>query len=273
VRLFSRSTGWLHRFSSCADILGIYSAISVLGYGRLSDRSLSVRLPNGLRFYFRGRCDQGVISHFFKNEHYVEDSPSHPITRIVDCGANIGAETAKFLIHHPEASIAAVEVERGNCDMLEQNFGKIDHVTIIQGVVWPIISPLKIALNPRGSSQDYQVIEDKSEANHVEAWPIPKIMQHMGWNEIDIVKLDIEGAEYELFSVNSEPWLHQVRCFIIEVPDCDRPGTTQAILSALSEFRFNYYVCGENLALIREELPWVLRAVVGFRDSEAVSAE
>ena len=55
-----------------------------------------------------------------------------------------------------------------------------------------------------------------------------------GLTEIDILKLDIEGAEYEVFSRNYESWIHRVEVIIVECADKDRPGTTQAMFRALS---------------------------------------
>jgi len=99
----------------------------------------------------------------------------------------------------------------------------------------------------------------------IPAWNIPDIMRKMKWKKIDILKLDIEGSEYELFTRNAEEWIDGINSFIFEVPDNDKAGSTQAIYRALKGRDYNSYICGENLVLIRADLPWQLKKVIGFK--------
>jgi FkbM family methyltransferase len=273
VNIFSRSTAWLQRFSASADTLGLRNALEIFFLARLSSKTRSIQLPGGLRFFFRGSSDLGVISHFYRRGYYIEDMVSHPIKRIVDCGANIGTEAARFLIHYPKAQVVAIEAEQANFDCLQRNQASDGRLTIIRGAVWPSDARLAVAPDPNhpGCNQAYLVVEATEGSNTVPAWTIAGIMRKMEWDSIDILKLDIEGAEYELFSSNVESWISHVGAIIFEVPDQDRPGTTQVILNALRTFPFNYYLCGENLVLIRSELPWKFHIVPGFRNSRAVS--
>jgi hypothetical protein len=57
--------------------------------------------------------------------------------------------------------------------------------------------------------------------------------------KIDIFKLDIEGAEKELFSVNYERWLEKTNVIIIELHDRFRDGCTEELNNATNPFRFS----------------------------------
>jgi hypothetical protein len=105
------------------------------------------------------------------------------------------------------------------------------------------------------------------QADLVRAFSIPEIMDAMGWQEIDVLKLDIEGAEKLLFTKNTTGWINRVRCVIFEVADHESPGMTQAIYDALSGHRFRSTICGENLILIRDDTPWSVGRVHGFARS------
>ena len=96
---------------------------------------------------------------------------------------------------------------------------------------------------------------------------IPECMTMKGWTEIDILKIDIEGAEYELFDESSHKWLPCVKCIVVECPDADRPLTTQKIFSRYRELQIdvNTYISGENLILIRNDVNWECKEVIGFR--------
>ena len=50
--------------------------------------------------------------------------------------------------------------------------------------------------------QAFQVEESVEQKGTINAYTIPQLMKEYNCNQIDILKLDIEGAEYELFSKN-----------------------------------------------------------------------
>ena len=67
-----------------------------------------------------------------------------------------------------------------------------------------------------------------------------------GRNQIDILKLDIEGSERELFSKNTD-WLDHVSVIIIELHDRFQPGCAKAVYQKLVERQFHQEVRGENI--------------------------
>lgn len=70
--------------------------------------------------------------------------------------------------------------------------------------------------------------------------------------KIDILKLDIEGSEYEIFSKSSyKNWLSKVKCLIIETHDNIIPGTDALINKIMAENRYEKFVFGENQIFIQ----------------------
>jgi FkbM family methyltransferase len=225
-------------------------------------------LPNGRRFTFRGTLDQGVMFHFYNEGYRIQSDNGRPLLRIVDAGANIGDETARFLYHCPNATIVAIEPETRNFEILQANFGDLSNVRCIHGGLWHRDGRIQV-VNDSSTSQHMESfrVVPTSDPNGVEAWSIPRIMQEMGWDWIDVLKLDIEGSEYELFSTSAEFWIDRVNAFIIEVADHERAGTIQTMYAALKRESFNTYICGENLVLIKAGLPWSVDRVVGFANT------
>jgi hypothetical protein len=66
---------------------------------------------------------------------------------------------------------------------------------------------------------------------------------------IDILKIDIEGAEKELFTYNYENWLQKVRCIVIELHDLYRPGCATAFFKAISSREFSIFCKGEDIVI------------------------
>lgn len=272
MKITQRITGWIARFATAVDVLGLTNSVKIFVFGRLSSRPMAIVLKNGLVFNFEGALDYGVMSHFYKEGYLIEDSETDRVRTILDVGANIGDETARFLVHHPSAHIVAVEAAPRNFSILKKTFEKVNNVEMLNCAVWPVKVNLKVI--PGRTMESFTVIETSDDGDGgIPAATIEGIMERMEWDSIDILKLDIEGSEYELFTRNYREWTKKVKVFIFEVPDNDRLGTTQEIYKALSEngFKYNTFICGENIVLIRDEVDWKLRKVIGFSDDNRCS--
>lgn len=179
-----------------------------------------------------------AVSHFYREGYQIQDSVEKPIRNILDCGANIGDETARFLHHHPLATIIAVEAERSKFDMLRNNFKNNKNVIPIHAGVWPIDTKLNVL--SRTSMESFVVVEaNEILSEYIIGKSIVSIMQDAGWDKIDILKLDIEGAEFHLFSHNTHEWLHLVNVIIFEACDIDRLGCTQKNSPIIDQHRFS----------------------------------
>lgn len=262
MRKLSRITGWINRFAISTEKLGVVNTIKIFLWGRVTNKPLTISLPKDLLFNCEGKVDKGVLSHFYKEGYFIEDIEGHRIVNIIDAGAHIGDETARFLIHHPNAKIVAIEAAERNFSLLQKNFQNVKNVELIKGAIWPVKSNLKVVHGD--SMESFKVVETPDTNETILAWSVQDIMEKMGWDRIDILKLDIEGSEYELFTRNFEDWIGKVNVFIFEVPDNDHAGTTQAIYQSLKNYKYNTFVCGENLVLIKSDIPWKLRKVIGF---------
>lgn len=74
--------------------------------------------------------------------------------------------------------------------------------------------------------------------------------------EYNIPKLDIEGAERQVFDAGSvRKWISRVKVIIMECPDNEDTGTTMTILQ---ELEFNCFIHSESIILIRSDVTWTL---------------
>jgi hypothetical protein len=55
---------------------------------------------------------------------------------------------------------------------------------------------------------------------------------------IDLLKIDIEGAESELFRSNYESWLSKTRAIVVEIHNHFNPMCSSTLEKALSQFGF-----------------------------------
>ena len=68
---------------------------------------------------------------------------------------------------------------------------------------------------------------------------------------IDILKIDVEGAERAIFE-RKPAWLSRVRALLIETHDQFVPGCSQAVFDALSSYQYDRVIRGDvDIVLFR----------------------
>ena len=166
---------------------------------------------------------------------------------VLDLGANIGITPSVFAARWPNARIIAVEPELHNFELLQRNCSPAPHITAVQGAVWHSDGDLEI-LNPDSSAYGYRVGESAREhpaSQAVQGLSIPTIMQRYSLESLDVVKMDIEGAEKDVFRSNADTWLPHVRVLIVELHDRFRPGCSEALDAAVAGLPHKRFQLGE----------------------------
>ena len=254
VRLFQ----FLALFAIAARNLGPVAAFQALVVGKFTNRLMTVRMRFcGRSFSFRGRDDRGVLTHFMIDNYRIVDRPDLPVRYIVDAGANIGDETLRFRHFHPQATIVAVEPAADNYAVLVHNFRGDPQVKTVCSGLWPVAAKLVVE---RGATHEgYRVREANGGDSDIEAVTIEQLMKDHGLPRIDILKLDIEGAEYHLFARNYEAWIDKIQVLIFECNDTDVRGAAQSVFKATNDLAFDCFISGENVVMIRRETGWSLQ--------------
>lgn len=168
---------------------------------------------------------------------------------IIDAGAHIGLTSIYMASRYPSADIVSVEPDEGNHALLMSNAGPYPNIRPLHAGIWPVDSRLELVDTGEGFNS-FQVRPASASAMTVLQGISPRrIMENMGWRSIDLMKLDIEGAEQELFSSHTEQWLAHTRMLFVETHDRMRFGCTEALFKSLSGYHFNCSVFGENFLI------------------------
>jgi FkbM family methyltransferase len=120
----------------------------------------------------------------------------------VDAGAYIGLSPVFFSLKYPDAKIVCVEPNEANYQLLLQN-AQLPNITCVKGAIWNQSGHLDLKNSAKQNA--HKVIE--SDSGSVRAYTIDEIMQLHNIPHIDILKMDVEGAELEIFSKGFEKWL------------------------------------------------------------------
>lgn len=188
--------------------------------------------------------DFDVFLQVFRNREY-DIGFNTSIKTIIDAGANNGY-TARFLsMKYPLARIFSIEPDPDNYAELEKNVKPISNITPIFG-----------ALIGGDKSKNVKLGSGKHWCRRIEVgdgeipgYPLRSIMDHYKISRIDLLKIDIEGGEKDVFSSGTELWLDHVVNIVIELHDRWVKGTAKTFFDALSHKNYSMEVSGENVIL------------------------
>jgi FkbM family methyltransferase len=163
---------------------------------------------------------------------------------MIDLGGNAGLASVWFLNTFPRAKLVTIEANPENYPSLEANLHPYgDRATMVKGGVWWRRTPLALVLRQNeGDAYVREALPGDNPAEIMEGWDVPALMARGGFTRIDLLKMDIEGAEIDLFLKGSERWLPHVRNLTIELhgPDCEA-----ALDRALAPYTYQRQVLGE----------------------------
>jgi FkbM family methyltransferase len=142
------------------------------------------------------------------------DSPAF----IIDGGANVGMASLYFLNRYPASRVVAVEPDDTNLELCRMNLAPYgSRVTLIHGAIWK--SGGRLTLEAGLQEWVSRVRDDQS--GSVEALTMGSLIA-LGDGKVDLLKLDIEGSELEVFGPEAQEWLPKVRNIAIELHGEDR---------------------------------------------------
>lgn len=162
---------------------------------------------------------------------------------ILDLGANIGFFSIIAAKRYKCQQLIAVEPEYENYKMLLLNTNDYECVKCINEGIWSKNTNLELIAKDRGT-QGYRFDESSKETLY-HAISINEIIEQFELSSIDIVKMDIEGSENNVFDENLE-WIDKTKCLVIETHDKFIPGTSKKIEAIMFNSGFQVTRCGEN---------------------------
>lgn len=215
----------------------------------------TVRLP-GLThpiFLRNGTSDWPTFHQVFTFQEYqlnLQFSPQY----IIDCGANIGLSIAYLKFRYPSAKIIAIEPESSNFAQARRNTEQLKDVHLIQAAIWNKKTKLKLVQGDDYRHWSFYMKEAaQGDEGTTDAVCIDDLKKEFGFPHIDILKVDIEGGELELFNSHYENWLPTTKVIVVETHDQDRAGTSRSFFQRMGENNFSVTIQGENFICIRED--------------------
>jgi FkbM family methyltransferase len=173
------------------------------------------------------------------------DTLNIDVRTILDAGANAGLTTLVFASRFPTAEIVSLEPDRENYELLAANVehSALQHVKALNAGLshedgWLVPGN---GLDAREWGKTFSYAGHTSE-HAVVAYTISSVMEMMGWADVDLLKIDIEGGEKDLFRAGKSEFLSRVKLLAVEIHES---GDKIFIHELLKKTGFFYFEQGD----------------------------
>jgi FkbM family methyltransferase len=168
---------------------------------------------NGLKVHFTNGPEilHSLEEIFVSDVYNIEFDNDQPY--ILDCGANMGLATIYLKRRYPKASIVAFEPDKNNFELLKINTGQANwsNIELRQEAIWKEDTLLRFKSEGTLGSKISNQQNDGPSYTEVKACRLRNLLDR----KVDFLKLDIEGAEYEVLKDCADR-LHMVQYLFIE---------------------------------------------------------
>ena len=177
--------------------------------------------------------DYGVFYQVLQQKQYAplvdllhQYVPGHSVRYVIDAGGNIGLSSLFFARQFPNAQIITLEPDQDNMRSLLRNLAlnKLEKVIPLQVGLWHVNEQLVLDRSTGDQeawafSVKKAVQQPRPGTDTIAGVTIDHLLEQHGWPGIDVLKIDIEGAEHEIFNDKAQVkrMLSRVKFLAIEI--------------------------------------------------------
>ena len=214
----------------------------------------------------RGAMDVWAVKETFLDEFYTRYGvPVKDGWTVVDIGAGIGDFSIYAAFGRPETKVYAFEPYPGSFLLLNENLEQnaIENVFPFQQAVWGNAGELTLDLSVgeplQFSSQEVVVESAKAGQIKVHAVTLADVLVQQKLDRVDLLKLDCEGAEYEILMKAPVETLMQIQRIVMEYHNVDVKHTHVQLIRFLETA--GYTVSWEQ-NIVHEDIGYLFAARV-----------
>lgn len=245
---------------------GVFRGSSLLLRSKVWPRSRGRRVQvvapdSGVPLTVRlGTSDVMVFNDIYRRQAYAWNFGSSPKV-IVDAGAYTGLSTAFFATRYPDALVIAIEPDEDNFELLVMNTRRCKNVHRVHAALWAESGSVSL-IDPGEGAWSLRLLESDDSSATVKSNPasssasvravtIADIMREYDLKKIDLLKVDVEGSEKEIFA-NADSWIDSVDAVCLELHDRFKAGCSRAFFKAVDDFPVELWH-GEDVLVIRNQ--------------------
>lgn len=194
---------------------GVQGWRSLCGPARSNEHRRALRL-RGFKhpIAFRpGTPDVGAIVQNLVRHEYGQLPAGLTPKLIIDGGGYIGDVALYFLNRYPHAHVVSLEPDAANLELARENLAPYgDRARLVPAGIWSHSTTRRLSGEFTGARLD----TDSQDGVSIDCVDVGTLLRDSEHATIDILKLDIEGAEEAVITQNSDAWLARTRILIVE---------------------------------------------------------
>lgn len=173
---------------------------------------------------------------------------------ILDLGGNIGVASHYFKNLYPKSMVVCIEPERKNALKAQVNLQNQTGIEVVEAAIASFDGYLQITDPGIGNNAFRTSADGLGAFARVKATSVDTLLSDFGHCTPFIVKIDIEGAESELFSSNCS-WISRFELLIAETHDWLIPGKglSSHLLREIGTQKRDFFFRGENIFSVRND--------------------
>jgi FkbM family methyltransferase len=238
--------------SKAINRLGFWKGLST--YFQLRTNQTELRLPELKHpVYIRhGSSDGSLFRQIFYDGEYDLEIPFEP-KYIIDGGANIGFFAVLMANRYPNARIISIEPDSRNFELLRRNTAPYLNIVPVQSGIWN--KEVSLQVIDQGYGEWGLMVKEVAPgtAGSFDAVSIAGIMKQYAIPQLDVIKLDVEGAEEFIFADHYHEWIPKTKMMIIELHERMKPRSADNFWKAMSNYSFSKKQIGENIIFINQQ--------------------
>jgi FkbM family methyltransferase len=124
--------------------------------------------------------------------------------------------------------------------MLKRNTSSYKDIQLLKNGIWDKSCTLYLIDLGEGHAS-FRVTEKRPDNNviaEIEAISIDDLMQKFNLQQVDLLKMDIEGSEYNCFEKEEATWIDKASCIAIEIHEHMYPGCKALIDRSLGQRKY-----------------------------------
>jgi FkbM family methyltransferase len=201
-----------------------------------------------------------IKKELFEAEIY-KFTTTNPKPYIIDCGANIGLSIIYFKQLYPEAEIVAFEPDKKVFEVLTKNmnaFGYND-VSLVPKGLWNAETTLRFL--SEGADGGRVALKEDDSAIEIETVRLRPYLNR----PVDLLKIDIEGAETKVLEDCSDLLINVQRLFVEYHSFTNAPQELDTLIGILSQSGFRLHISSPGLS---SKTPFVTRNIYNRMDMQ-----
>jgi FkbM family methyltransferase len=219
-----------------------------------ADRQLRLRLRHPqVALLVRSAMDIWSVKETFIDQFYTRFGvPVEDGWVVMDIGAGIGDYSIHVAFGKPNVQVFAFEPYPGSFALLRENLAlnKMDNVQTFQQAVWRTTGQLSLDIASgeplQIRSHNLNTLVEDNQGLSVDAVSLESALSILNMTRLDLLKMDCEGAEYEILLNTPPAILRMVERIIMEYHDLDVQQSHPVLIDFLA--RQGYQVtCHENI--------------------------